>query len=59
MRSARRSRSVLSGSTLVPYHVLTDLTSVARARLVRSSDETAHQLICHRRASFHSPESMQ
>jgi len=30
--SARRSRSVLSGSTLVPYHMSTDLTSVARAR---------------------------
>jgi len=30
--SARRSRCVLSGSTLVPYHVSTDLTSVARAR---------------------------
>ena len=30
--SARRSRSVLSGSTLVPYHVSTDLTTVARAR---------------------------
>jgi len=27
--------------------------------LVRSSGETAHQLIRHRRASLHSPESMQ
>jgi len=51
--SARRSRSVLSGSTLVPYHVSTDLG------LVRSSGETAHQLVHHRHASFHSSESMQ